>query len=270
MSRLSLLYRIAHSPVFNGITVGVILFNALLLGLQTFPDIEARYGSWLSGLDQLCLVFFIVELSIRLGAHGRKPLEFFKSGWNIFDFVVVVAALLPGVRENITLLRLARLARVLRSIRIFPQLRIIVHAVGHSIPGAISLLAVAFLVLYIYAMLGWILFHDVFPEQYGTVGSAMVSLGCLLVVGDLTNVVIAGFEYSPWTLLFYVSFTFFAVMILLNILLGVVINSMEEARQIENKLASPPGEPDLAAKVEALYEAANELRNEFGRAKSGK
>jgi len=155
MSKLTqALNRTAHSPTFNGITLGVILFNALLLGLQTYPQLDAQFSGLLSTLDEACLAFFIAELAIRIGAHGSKPQEFFKSGWNVFDFAVVVAALLPGIRENITLLRLARLARILRSVRIFPQMRIIMVAIGRSIPGALSLLMVALMVLYIYAMLG--------------------------------------------------------------------------------------------------------------------
>jgi voltage-gated sodium channel len=264
MSKLTqALNRTAHSPIFNGVTLGVILFNALLLGLQTYPQLDAEFGHVLSILDQLCLAFFLVELAIRIGAHGSKPQEFFKSGWNVFDFAVVVAALLPGIRENITLLRLARLARVLRSVRIFPQMRIIMVAIGRSIPGALSLLAVALMVLYIYAMLGWILFHDVFPEQYGTIGTALVSLFCLLALDDLTNVVRPAYDYSAWTLIYYISFVLFAALVLLNILLGVVINSMEEARELEAKDAAK--EDPVHAKVEALYQAASELRTQFTR-----
>ncbi|WP_020521391.1 ion transporter [Catelliglobosispora koreensis] len=255
------LHRIAHSRAFNGITVGVILFNALLLGLQTYPRLEQDVGSVISTLDHLCLAFFIVELAIRIGAHGSKPMEFFKSGWNLFDFAIVVAALLPGIRENITLLRLARLARILRSVRIFPQMRIIMVAIGRSIPGALSLLMVALMVLYIYAMLGWILFHEAFPEQYGTIGTALVSLFCLLALDDLTNVVRPAYDYSAWTLVYYISFVVFAALVLLNILLGVVINSMEEAREMEAK-ADAADDP-MHAKIEALYQAANDLRAEY-------
>lgn len=264
MSGLSAaLRRITESAAFQAVTLGVILANAVLLSLQTFPQVAEQHGRTLAFLDGICLIYFFVELALRLGAFGPKPWQFFRSGWNIYDFVVVVATLVPGVRENLTLLRLARLGRVLRTVRYLPQMRIIMTAIVRSLPGALSLLAVAGLVLYLYAMLGWILFHEQFPEQYGTLGSAMVSLFCLLALDDLTNVVRPAYEYSAWTLLYYISFVLFAALVLLNILLGVVIRSMEEAHELER--AAPEGGDSLLTKVDALVAAAEQLRSEVRR-----
>lgn len=256
--------RISDASWFQSVSVAVIIFNAIVLGLQTFPSIVADHGALLNYLDMVCLAYFFVELIIRIGAFGSRPQDFFKSGWNVFDFVVVAAVFLPGVRENITLLRLARLARVLKTIRIFPALRIILVAVGRSIPGALGLFAVATVVLYFYGMLGWILFADEFPEKYGNVGQAVLTLFFLLSLDDLTNVVREAVAYSPWSLLFYVSFVLFGALVLLNILVGVVINSMEEARELEAKEAAEAtgGPPTLLAKVDALQELVNELRVE--------
>ena len=126
--------RIVDQPAFTGVVVAVILANALILGLQTYPGIESEYGRKLDLLNLLCLAFFVVEIAIRIAAYGRRPWEFFRDGWNIFDFVAVWLAFLPGLRENATVLRLARLARIVRVVHLLPDVRILITGVVRSLP----------------------------------------------------------------------------------------------------------------------------------------
>ena len=111
--------RIADSGVFQGFILVVIVLNAITLGIQTY-DVSSGLESVLTLFDEIFLVIFVVEIATRVAAFGGRPQDFFRDGWNIFDFVVVGAALLPGVRENITLLRIVRLLRVLRVVTVFP------------------------------------------------------------------------------------------------------------------------------------------------------
>ncbi|MER7179583.1 ion transporter [Streptomyces hyaluromycini] len=115
-----------------------------------------------------------VEILLRLGAHADRPRDFLRDPWNLFDLVVVLCAFLPLVRENTTVLRLLRLARVLRTARFLPQLRIVLTAVARSLPGTLSFLLAGALLLYVYAMVGWVFFgrHD--PEHYGSIGRGVV------------------------------------------------------------------------------------------------
>ena len=121
--------RIVASAWFDFLIFGVIIANAVVLGLDTYDSIRRDAGGLLHTLNDVFLGVFVVELAIRIGAYGRRPQDFFKSGWNVFDFVVIGAAFLPGLRENSTLLRLVRLARVLRVIRLLPELRLLITAV---------------------------------------------------------------------------------------------------------------------------------------------
>jgi voltage-gated sodium channel len=82
-------------------------------------------------------------------------------------------------------------------------------------------------------MVGWLIFRDEYPDDYGTIGDAMLTLFVLLSTEDLPRMVEQGLEVSTWTVLYYVSFVLIAAFLLLNIFIGVVINSMEEAREIE-------------------------------------
>jgi voltage-gated sodium channel len=225
--------RIADSTPFNTVIFAVILANAVVLGLETYESVDRDIGGTLDVLNDLFLAIFVVELAIRLVGFGRRPQDFFKSGWNVFDFVVVAAAFVPGLRENSTLLRLARLARVLRIVRILPDLRLLVTAVGRSLPGVASLGVMGVLLLYVYGMVGWVIFRDDYPDDYGTIGESMLTLFVLLSTENLPDQIDKGLEVSNWTVLYFVSFVLVAAFLLLNILIGVVINSMDEAREIE-------------------------------------
>jgi voltage-gated sodium channel len=225
--------RIVASTWFDAIVFAVIVANAVVLGLGTYDSIEADAGALLDLLNELCLAVFVVELTIRVAAYGRRPQDFFKSGWNVFDFVVVFAAFIPGLRQNSTLLRLVRLARVLRVVRLLPDLRLLVTAVVRSLPGLASLTVMGVLLLYVYGMVGWLIFGDTLPGDFGTLGKAMLTLFLLLSLENLPTLVEEGMKVSDWAVPYYVSFTLVAAFLLLNILIGVVVNSMEEARELE-------------------------------------
>ncbi|MDQ3675313.1 MAG: ion transporter [Actinomycetota bacterium] len=224
---------IADSTVFNVAIFGVIIANAVVLGMETYPDLARDAGGPLSTLNDVFLGIFVVELAIRLAAFGSRPGGFFRSGWNVFDFVVVVAAFLPGLRENSTLLRIARLARVLRIVRLLPDLRVLVTAIWRSLPGVASLTVLAVVTLFIYGMIGWSIFDDHAPEEYGTIGNAMLTLFVMLSLENLPQNIELGRELSDWTILYFVSYALVAAFLLFNILIGIVINSLEEARVIE-------------------------------------
>ena len=229
----------------------MIVFNAILIGVETYPSILTEYGGLLRILDELCLAFFIGELVIRLGAFGRRPWQFFRNGWNCFDFLVVAAGLLPGLRENVTLLRLIRLARIVRLVRVLPSLRILLTAVARSLPGAVSLVLVGAVVLYLYGVLGWILFGQALPEQFGTIGDAVLTLFFLMTMDSVGATVREGMEITSLAIPYYVSFILLAAFVLINLLIGVVITSMEEARAIEDgPVDTSTGEPSSEPPVD--------------------
>jgi voltage-gated sodium channel len=225
--------RIVASRWFDLVIFGVIVANAVVLGLDTYDKIDREAGELLRTLNDVFLGVFVVELGIRIGSYGRRPQDFFKSGWNVFDFVVIGAAFVPGLRENSTLLRLVRLARVLRVVRVLPELRLLIVAVGRSLPGLASLTVMAVVLLYVYGMVGWLVFGDALPDDYGNIGDAMLTLFVLLSLENLPTVMEQGMQVSDWAVPFYVSFVLIAAFLVLNILIGVVINSMEEARELE-------------------------------------
>ena len=142
---------------------------------------------------------------------------------------------MPGLRENSTLLRLARLLRVVRVVRLLPDLRILLTGVARSLPPLGSMAVLTTLILFVYGMVGWTLFGDEAPEQWGDIGSAMLTLFVLLTLENFPVYLEQGMAIHPWSWVYFVSFALVAAFIVLNVLIGVVLNSMEEARALERR-----------------------------------
>lgn len=225
--------RIVESRWFDPLMLVVIAVNAVTLGLETYESIERDVGDVLHTANDVILGIFVVELLVRFAATGFRPGTYFRSGWNVFDFVVVAASFIPGIRENATLLRLARLLRVVRAVRLLPDLRVLTVAVARSIPGVASLAVISLLLVYVYGMIGWLIFDEHDPANFADIGQAMITMFVLLTLENLPTYIEKGLELSDWTLLFYVSYVLLASFLIFNLFIGIVINSMEEARSIE-------------------------------------
>ncbi|MFD3326431.1 ion transporter [Streptomyces sp. NPDC058701] len=231
-----------EAPAFGMVVFCVILLNAALMGAETYSGLAGEYRQLLRSAEDTCLTVFTLEMLLRLGAHADRPKAFFRDPWNLFDLVVVGSAFVPLVRENTTLLRLLRLARILRSARFLPHLRILLIAVGRSLPGTASFLFVGALVLYLYAMVGWVCFAGSDPGHFGSVGRAALTLFLLTTLDGLTDAVRAGLQISRFSIIYYASYALLASFVLVNVLIGVVLNSLDEAREMEaeSHRAAPP------------------------------
>jgi voltage-gated sodium channel len=249
---LALCRRLAGSPRFDAAILVVIVLNAVALGAETYDSVNAEYGDALHTLNDVFLAIFVAELVVRIAACWPRPGEFFRSGWNVFDFVVIAGSFVPGLRENATLLRLLRLARIVRAVRLLPDLRVLVVAVGRSVPGVASLAVMTLLLIYLYAMVGWVIFQDHDPVNFENVGQSMVTMFVLLTLENLPTYIEKGQELSDWTLLFYISYVLVASFLVFNLFIGIVINSMEEARAIEHRREREAERAAATASVDPL------------------
>ena len=276
MSVSARLARVVSAHWFTTTVLVVIVVNAVVLGLETYTWIDERYGEELELVNDLCFAFFLVELALRIGAYGRRPLLFFTNGWNVFDFVVIAIAFVPGIRESSTLLRLARLARVVRIVRLFPDLRVLLAGVWRSIPPLFAIALATGMLLFVYGMVGWTLFHDELPDDWGNIGRAMLTLFVMLTLENFPTYMDAGMEVHPWSWVYFVSFILIAAFIVINVLIGIVLNSMEEAREAERRNAvrerlgavgRPAVDPDASApvveRIGILRTALDELEAEL-------
>ena len=186
----------------------------------------------------------------------------------MFDFVVITAAFAPGLRQNATLLRLVRLLRIVRIISVLPEVRVLIRGMVRSLPPIGSMAVLAVLLIYLYGMVGWILFHSEDPERWGNIGDAMLNLFVMLTLEQWPIFLREGMEIHPWSWVYFVSYVLLAGFLLINILIAIVINAMEGARREERAAARAVRRELLAAHAEheaakAEHEAARAEHEEF-------
>ena len=246
--RIKWLSRIVYSQTFELCIAGIIFLNAVALALLTIPGIDKATRESLERFDQAALWIFVGELVVRMISYGRKPWNFFKTGWNVFDFVII--GLSPFLANQTLILRLLRIFRLIRIFRFLPEVRVLTRSITRSLPPLMSMSVLIFLALFIYGMAGVYLFGDEMPEQWGDITAALTSLFILLTLEEFAIYLVDGLAVSPWALPYYISYVFVIVFTILNVLIGVVLNAMDEARQ-ENR--------DREEEIERLQKFAKEV-----------
>ena len=231
--RLQPLARIVDSNAFQMFISGVIILNAIVLGLETYVAEDSPTFTLLMRLNEAFYIVFLIELIARMVSYFPRPLNFFRSGWNIFDFVVIGAALIPAVRAQAEVIRLLRLARIARLLRFLPDARVLIATMGKALPSVFSMVVLVVLILFIYGMIGFVLFGDELPNEWGNIGSAMMTLFILLTLENFPTYLDQAQEVTPFASVFFLSYVLIAAFVVLNLVLGIVIGSMEEAREEE-------------------------------------
>ncbi|MEM9624219.1 MAG: ion transporter [Pseudomonadota bacterium] len=221
---------ICASDLFNHGITAVILLNAIVIGLDTSAALTASYGSWFAWANKLFLAIFIIEAIIKMAAQAPMVHHYFKDGWNVFDFSIIVLSLLPATGQLATLARLARLLRVLRLISTLPELRLIVATLVRSIPSMGHVLMLMSIIFYVYAVAGYHLFHDIDPTHWHSLGTALLSLFRIVTLEDWTDIMYAAMAVEPWAWTYFVSFVVLGTFVVVNLFIAVVINNLDEAK----------------------------------------
>lgn len=266
--RTGRLARLVDSHRFNAVVAAVIVANAVVLGLETYPGIMSEHGSWLIELNTLFYAVFVVELLLRFASYGRRPQDFFTSGWNVFDLVVIGAAALPMVREQTQLLRLLRLARIVRLLRFLPDAQMLIVTVVKSIPSVFSMMVLTLVLMFVYGMTGWSLFGEALPDEWGTIGQAMLTLFIMLTLENFPTYLEEAQAVSPYATVFFVSYIVTAAFIVFNLLIGIVLTSMEKARQQEAR-EHPPDDAEIFERLADMQQSLRELQDGLARRSSG-
>ena len=226
----SLARRISESRHFHNIVLGVIVLTAITVGLETYPALVERQAGLFTTLDWVVQTFFVLEIAVRLVACWPRPLRFFADGWNVFDFVVVAASLLPQSGTFAMVARLARLLRVTRLVAVFPELRLIVSTMLRSIPSMAHVIMMLSLLLYVYAVLGVAVFRDEDPEHWGNLGVALLTLFQMLTLEGWVEIQEQVLTFHPWAWVYFASFVLVAVFVVVNLFIAVVINNLETVK----------------------------------------
>jgi len=246
---------IVEHPKFKAAVVALIIFNGILLGLETVRSLPANVHSAIVLINYLILVCFVVELILRLASYR---LNFFREPWNVFDFVIILASLIvpAGPFQVVRSLRILRVVRLVSSV---PSLRRVVEGLLGALPGIGSVLFLLLLVLYIAGVMATVLFRDILPEEFGHLGLSLFSLFQIMTLEGWAEIANDAMEQYSWAWMFFIGYILIATFLVLNLVIGVVVGSIQSRIEVE---IAEENEGDAALKQElvALRKEISALR----------
>ena len=261
MNRITLLaQRITNTRAFEFGIIVIIILNALLLGLGTSPAIEEQYGNWIQFLYEVALAIFVLEALLKMVASSPRVVGYFRDGWNVFDFLVVVLALIPVTGQFATIARLVRLLRVMRLVSTIKDLRVIVTALVSSIPSVGHVIMLMGIIVYIYAIIGIHLFSEHDPEHWRNVGIAVLTLFNIITFDGWTDVMFTAMDLNPLAWVYFVSFVVVGTFVVINLFIAIIIDKMGDAK-LERILdqENPVSREELLQELRATKETLQKL-----------
>lgn len=256
------LRRILARPFTERFIIALILINAVTLGMETSPTIMGSWGTYILWLDKAILAVFVVEIVARLIVHR---LAFFKDPWSVFDFLVVMIALLPAT-GSLSVLRALRVLRVLRLITILPSLRRVVAGLITALPGMGSITLLLAIIFYVFAVMATKLFGADFEELFGTLGASAFTLFQIMTLEGWANEIVRPvMEKYPYAWAFFLPYIIVTTFMVLNLFIGVVVSAMQkEAEDISTKVteAETRAEKAILDEVRLLRQEVAALRAE--------
>lgn len=217
-------------PRVRNFIIGIIVINAILLGMETSQTLMHQAGGLITTLDMICLVIFVIELALKLFALGPR---FFRNGWNIFDFLIVSVSLMPGA-QSLSVLRALRIMRLLRVISAAPRLQRVVEGFITALPGMGSVFLLMAMIFYIGSVMATKLFAESFPQWFGSLGQSAYSLFQIMTLESWSmGIVRPVMEVYPYAWGFFVPFIMMTTFAVVNLLVGLIVNSMQDAHGAE-------------------------------------
>ncbi|WP_461457825.1 ion transporter [Parasphingorhabdus sp.] len=245
-----------ESSLFQNAIMAVIVINAIVIGLETSAGMMASFGPVLIALDQIAITIFVVEILLKLLVYR---MQFFRSGWNNFDFVIVSAALLP-LGGNFAILRALRIVRAFRLVSAMPKMRQVVQGLLSAIPSMGSVILLLGLIFYVAAVMATKLFGGSFPQWFGSVGASLYSLFQIMTLESWSmGIVRPIMEVYPWAWAFFVPFVLVTSFVVLNLFIAIIVNAMHEEADEEQ-----------SAQRDIILEEIRGLRQEVAAMRSDK
>ena len=215
--------KIKDNRIFQFCVVNIIILNAVLIGATTY-NLDPLFLEIINYLDYGITVFFVVEILIRFVGEQKKS-DFFKSGWNIFDTIIVAISLVPiPNNSSFLVLRLLRVFRVLRLISVIPELKQIIEAILQSIKRVFFVSLLLFIILYIYATMGAILFSEDDSSRWGDLGISLITLFQVLTLSSWETVMLPLQEIYWWSWVYFFSFIIICAITILNLVIAILVD----------------------------------------------
>ncbi len=235
-------FDLVEQKVFQNIVMAAIVINSIGIGLETSPEVYTKIGIALVIIDYICLGIFVIELILKLIGYGG---QFFKSGVNIFDAIIIIMSILPNL-EFFSVFRVFRIFRVFRATRLISgigKLRMIMAAIQKSIPSIMWTGLLLLIVYYIFAVIGTVLFGGAFPEWFGNIAESMYTLFQVMTLESWSmGISRPVMEVYPAAWLYFVPFVLISAFVMMNVVVGIVVSTISEATDGEKREKATEGE----------------------------
>ena len=242
---------VIYNKYFEFFMMSIIILSAMLVGIDTF-ELDPIYQESIFVLDQMITIIFVMEIIMRISSY-EKPWEFFKDGWNIFDFIIVTASLIPIEGNESTIARLLRIFRILRLITILPELKGILNALFNSAKSIGYVMLLMFIIFYIYAVMGTIFFAETKSGNWADLGVALLTLFQIMTFEGWTDIMHESMELHAYSWIFYVSFIVLTAYTFLNMIIGIIIETLNEEHKKDEL-------DEIAEEKKLLRELVNQNR----------
>ena len=249
------------APTFQWFIIGVIVVNSIVLGLETSPRLIDAFP-WLSALGWITVAIFVVEITLRIYAHGR---DFFRDPWSLFDLVVVAVALIPA-SGTLSVLRILRVLRVLRLLSAVRSMRRVVAALAATIPGMISIGALLVMLIYIAGVMSTQMFSSTDPENFGDLPTSLLSMFQVMTGDDWAKVISPVTDEHPAAWGFFITYILISTYIVLNLFIAVAVEALEKQHEeSEDEIVDEleQSESEVLAAIESLKSEVASLRTEI-------
>ncbi len=254
-------FNLRSNKAFELFVVCIIIFSAVSIGVRTY-ELPPLLIDVVGLLDVLITLIFLFEIIVRFVGEPEKR-RFFHSAWNVFDSLIVVVSLIPIEDSELALIgRLVRIFRVLRMVSIIPELRMLLNSLAKALPQLGYVALMMFIIFYIYAAVGSTFFAEINPGLWGDIAVSLLTLFRVMTFEDWTDVMYETMEVYRFSWVFYLTFIFFTAFAFLNMIIGIVVNVLEEEHQRErDKKAAASGEPTLHDLQQQLVELKQIMEN---------
>ena len=249
-------------PAAQRTIIALIVVNAALLGLETWPAAMDVAGTTIGALDQVLLAIFVAEIGARLYVHR---LAFWRDPWSVFDFSVIAIALVPAAGP-FAVLRTLRVLRVLRLLSMVPSMRRVVGALLAAIPGLGAIALVLLILYYVFAVIATSLFAATHPDWFGSIGHSLYTLFQIMTLESWSmGIARPVMTHFPCAWVFFVAFILVATFTMLNLFIAIIVNAMQRYSDAEHRTAAghgtrPADDVDVNGELRALRGELERLR----------
>ena len=252
--------RVTETAAFEATIIAVIVINAVMLGLGTSPSLDRQFGDIMAVGYQVALALFIVEALLKMTASSPRVAGYFRDGWNVFDFLVIVFALVPATGQLAMIARLARLLRVLRLVSVNKDLRLIVTALVRSIPSVGHVIVLMSMIVYIYAIIGYHLFSEHDPDNWRNLGVSLLTLFNIITLEGWTEIMSTAMELNSLAWIYFVSFVVLGTFVVINLFIAIIINNLDDAKlERLRDLEEPVSREELLREIRTTRDALQRL-----------